>query len=451
MNKNEKKRNLWLTWVEISEEIARAEIGCRSIVSMLKRTRVMLLASLLCISFYPLRSVADGVVLWNKLGSDYEVTHSEVGPNGTIVGSSFAFEVAQFGNGYVRKAIGENYVIFPASLLNGLTRRGTLAVWINPNISQPQPYQYGMFGLVGAPYGWAWLPSGRGNNISLTWGDGVSGLGIQGGVSLGNDVSTPMEPVQFLATPGVPFHVAIIWDIDGIDGTTETVRTYRNGSLIGKATGTWDPSVTPTEDIVLGYGPDDGGYDKFIIDNIVIWDYAKTDFSDRFNENPVGKTFSTFTTSASIKFGPKPNDDSFKVSVKFGLGAESDGIDPVSEKVNITMGNFSTTIPAGEFQQQGTGLFTFKGTINEVNLKAQIHIPQISSGVAAKWFKPMDYWFKLKATGADLDGTVIPPEVNLTIGNDTGQAKLNGGKAQFGQGKNDEHKDDDEQWLSESD
>ncbi len=82
-------------------------------------------------------------LLWNKLGSDYEVTHSEIGPNGTILGTAYAFEPAKFGNGYVRKDVGNNYVSFPGSIFDALTetrfdramgqpqsiRTCTLSVW----------------------------------------------------------------------------------------------------------------------------------------------------------------------------------------------------------------------------------------------------------------------------------------------------------------------------------
>jgi hypothetical protein len=46
----------------------------------------------------------------------------------------------------------------------------------------------------------------------------------------------------------------------------------------------WNPDGPDKRDLILGYGPDAGGYDKFISDNLKIWNYAKTDFSDRFVE-----------------------------------------------------------------------------------------------------------------------------------------------------------------------
>jgi hypothetical protein len=154
-------------------------------------------------------------------------------------------------------------------------------VWINPKVPNPEPYSYGIFGLVGAPYG------GEGN-IVLAWGDTVTRTGVGGAIGFDSSTqaATPNEATQFVATPGVPFHAAMCWDIDGIGGTLETVRVYRDGQLVGSTTAQWNPAGTERRDIILGFSPDGGGYDKFITDNLILWDYARTDFSDRFNEAP---------------------------------------------------------------------------------------------------------------------------------------------------------------------
>ena len=78
-------------------------------------------------------------------------------------------------------------------------------------------------------------------------------------------------------------------------------------------------------------------------------------------------------------------------------------------------------------------------------MKVEIHEPKGSSGVTPAWFKPTDYSINLHAKGAKLDGTVLPPEVQLTIGDDTGSAKLDVGKGRFGKGKDGQH------WLSDDD
>lgn len=298
------------------------------------------------------------VLLWNKLGSPDEVLHSEIGPDGAIVGNDFAFEPAQFGNSYVRKAPGANYVTFPAALLDDLTERGTLELWINPKVPNPVPYQYGIFGLVGAPYGWAYgaLPQHHQYNIWLLWGDGVSGQGLLGGVRFdGQMAETPAEAAQFVATPGVPFHAALSWDIDGIAGTADTVRAYRDGQLIGSATNTWNPAGTERYDLTMGFGPDGQGYDKFIVDNLVIWNYAKTDFSDRFNEAPNRAPGCSAAQPSLADLWP-PNNKFVAVQV---LGIT----DPDDDPLTIAITGFRQDEPVddkgnGKFAPDGQGVGT---------------------------------------------------------------------------------------------
>jgi Tol biopolymer transport system component len=226
----------------------------------------------------------DDVILWNKLGSVEEITNSEIGENGALVGSQYAFEPAQHDNGYVRTDVGQ-YLRFPASVVEQVKSRGTIELWINPKVPQPIPYQYGIFGFLGATYGHYGVPAE--DNIGLAWGDTVTRTGIVGTINLGNtSVSTSDEPQQFVAQVGVPFHVAMAWDINGIDGTSDTIRAYRDGVMVGSTTDLWNPNVTAEHDIIMGYGPDSGGYDKYILDNFIVWNHAKTDFSDRFGESP---------------------------------------------------------------------------------------------------------------------------------------------------------------------
>lgn len=240
-----------------------------------------------------LPAAPSGLVLWNKLGSEAEILNSEFGANGTIVGTAYAFEPAQHGNGYVRKAIWANYVMFPASVLDNLRERGAIELWVNPKVPNPQPYSYGIYGLIGGPYGFGWgVPDGC--NVCLYWGDGVTGRGFSGEIRFDSqNASTPPEPAQFVATPFIPVHAAIVWDITGIDGTSDTIRVYRDGQIVGATSAVWNPAGADKRDILTGYGPDGRGYDKFIVDNLKIWDYAKTDFSDRFlegfNQPPVAE------------------------------------------------------------------------------------------------------------------------------------------------------------------
>jgi len=267
-----------------------------------------------------------GLVLWNKLGSDYEVLHSQVGENGKIIGTDYAYEPAMHGNGYVRKNTGSNFIQFPGSVLHNLNQRGTIELWITPKAQHPEPYKYGVFALVGHPVTGPTAPNNRGN-VYLFWGDGVTGNGLYGAVRFDSaHAVTPSETTQFVATVGMPFHAAIVWDIDGIDGTADKVRVYRDGVVVGSTTASWNPNGTDLEEeFRLGTGPDAQGYDKFISDNIMVWNYAKTDFSGRFDEAP------TITVPVDIKPGSDPN----------SINLKSKGVVPVAV---LTTGDFDASM-----------------------------------------------------------------------------------------------------------
>jgi len=231
-------------------------------------------------------------ILWNTFDDLDSLMHGEIGSGATIVGDGIAFEMAQHGAGYVRTALeGQNdwpHVAIPGEILHGLNDAGTVEMWINPKVPNPVAYEYGVFYLFDNYFDFT-------NSVALFWGDEVSGRGLQGRVHFDPNVTvtTPPESHQFVATPGTPFHVALTWDVAGIDGSADTVRVYRDGAIVGAAQGVWDLS-TPyygASDIILGVGPDHQGFDKFVTDDLIIWDAAKTDFSDRFVEGPGGVLF----------------------------------------------------------------------------------------------------------------------------------------------------------------
>jgi hypothetical protein len=101
--------------------------------------------------------------------------------------------------------------------------------------------------------------------------------------------------------------------------------------------------------------------------------------------------------------------DSFGLEEHFTLGANSNGINPVKEKVTLQIGKFSTTIPAGSFKKILDGTFTFIGVIDGVGLEVQI-VP-----LGNKIFT-----FKAEGTGVDLTGLTKPITVVLTIGINSG-------------------------------
>ena len=83
------------------------------------------------------------------------------------------------------------------------------------------------------------------------------------------------------------YHLAFVWDFDGIDGTQDRLRIYRDGVIVATNTDTIGdlvPYVQPNdpyadETVVLGvHASHRLPYPALYLDNIKVWDYAKTDF-----------------------------------------------------------------------------------------------------------------------------------------------------------------------------
>jgi hypothetical protein len=66
----------------------------------------------------------------------------------------------------------------------------------------------------------------------------------------------------------------------------------------------------------------------------------------------------------------EPN--ALEVTALFTLGAQSNGINPLSQDVSLKVGDFSATIPAGSFKASSIGWFKYEGTINGVDLEVKI-------------------------------------------------------------------------------
>jgi len=165
-----------------------------------------------------------------------------------------------------------------------------------------------------------------------------------------------------------------------------------------------DPSPLPPGGIGLG----------------AIWETLAT-FDDLAVRDAV--PLASFNPRAEFTLGPKANDDSYWVRGLLKLGAASNGIDPMNEPVSIKVGNFSHTVPAGSFVQHGAA-YSFSGPVGPSTLDVKIS-PMANPGT---------YWFKSCLRNGDLEATTMKPPVQLTIGDDQGQAALDVGYAKFGKG-----------------
>lgn len=79
-------------------------------------------------------------------------------------------------------------------------------------------------------------------------------------------------------------HLAAVWDRAGIDGTSDKLRLYVNGQKVAAtASATWGSAVGARADIAGGNDGNIAG--QFYLDNLKIFNYARTDFSNRLQED----------------------------------------------------------------------------------------------------------------------------------------------------------------------
>jgi hypothetical protein len=271
-----------------------------------------------------------GLALWNKLGSQYEVEDSVVGPNGFFdnVEGQLTFTPGIFDNGvnypfYVYHGSSMNKVAFDLSPTGLTTEKGTIEFWwiagftdntlfgnngfrvflmtADTVIHPPDPPHSpgtGQVFFVNDNY----LPSRP--NLRVMIG--------QYGVPDGGWAAT--DPSSHDFDEGDQIHWAIAYDANGIGTTGKTLILYKNGVEIASDNETWDPA--PIKTLWVGvlsstwYGGNTRklGYNSAagVYDNLRIWNYAKTNFDDRFYEAP------TIPVSIDIKPGSDPNSINLK-------------------------------------------------------------------------------------------------------------------------------------------
>jgi hypothetical protein len=125
--------------------------------------------------------------------------------------------------------------------------------------------------------------------------------------------------------------------------------------------------------------------------------------------NPVSVAITPLVLFASSFAELEIEKHRFALKESFTLGANSNGINPLTEKVTLQIGTFSVLIPAGSFNQGFFEGFFFDGVINGVSLRVQI-LP-LGNNI-----------FRFKTVGKDLDltGHTTPVTVVLTIGINSG-------------------------------
>lgn len=262
---------------------------------------------------------ANGLVLWNRLGSTTEVLNSAFGPNFEIVedGGDVLFVDGEFGRALATTGgtanlgpAGGYLVMDPDDFYPVDKTKGTVEMWIQKQVPVLIPFQSSLVTFFGrSRYASGYL------SISAGWADGYPTTHALNTVYLSvydgewhsaDDMEWETVPV------GQWVHLAFVWDGAGIEAGPDDLRIYRDGVLVASHQGRFNQvvpyccegyrcaeSICPTgyevrvlanhEGRRMGGCPENtSGYcPSAYMDNIVVWDFAKTDFSDRFNDSPI--------------------------------------------------------------------------------------------------------------------------------------------------------------------
>ena len=262
-------------------------------------------------NWYNLQTVNISPKLWNTLGSDAEVGDSEVGPNGVRSGGSFV--AGKYGNAYYGNSNGQ-YVRFDSiSDMIDLTEPFTIETWWKPD--------YAADAVVCA----VGVPVTLGRNIDSNflgalqyrWQSPSCPLGQFEFITSENDG----QPHGYVFTRSTGFswsagqwvHLGLVFDPDNgvldlyVDGQKLTATGYyyyapshpyvfKAGSNPPIAMG-WSGSSSPCMHGLFG-----------AVDNIKVWDYAKTNFSSESNESRHVLNATTLITNGLVGYWPLNND-----------------------------------------------------------------------------------------------------------------------------------------------
>lgn len=211
---------------------------------------------------------ADGLLLWNKLGSAAEVENSQYGPDGIVTGS-VDYDTVQFDNGVKGDASGK-YVKFPSTVYG--KEQGCIECWVkmgNASGDVPVPCEVIWESYNTPSTKFIYLAIAQ-NKIYAVCTDGFTGLATA-------DYSTASW------NAGDIMHIAVVYDRSKSFDGSKSLALYING--VERASSTSDFDQFTNEEFYLCISPSSDAY-NFIgyIDNLKIYDYPKIDFSDRFTE-----------------------------------------------------------------------------------------------------------------------------------------------------------------------
>jgi Concanavalin A-like lectin/glucanases superfamily len=234
---------------------------------------VAALAAVLALVAVPAASAAphqqSGLVLFNTLGSRYQVLHSKVGPDlqfcsggcavpAWVQGHTPTDHAITIGPGTYYSEEAEQNVLLtdPAAVLD--SDQGTLSVWFKENAA-PVAYSYGVYRIFGGAFG----PGGEAMQLymdastRLYFNIGTTDSSTQVGVNGLKDGQPGIAMDYYI---GKWIHIRAVWNRNGIGTSGQTLQLWINGSEKGAATASgWTTDMGTVIDIAGGQDNDIAG------------------------------------------------------------------------------------------------------------------------------------------------------------------------------------------------
>lgn len=216
---------------------------------------------------------------WSKLEGASDITSPQVGPAGTLSGAP-TYVAAMFGMGASCMAVSTGWYVPADSILNKF--RGCIEFWYKPNFGMPVAVSITHVALGDNSPGLAYC-----DIYLMIGGEPIPSNRVRFAMRRGSDGDgwVYADGSCIWAANGL-VHLALVWDVAGfkVSSTTYFQAIYRDGTFVAGSTDS-DFKVNWTSSYInFGYSTDVLSYADGILDNLKIYNYGKTDFSDRNTE-----------------------------------------------------------------------------------------------------------------------------------------------------------------------
>lgn len=219
-------------------------------------------------TYKPTIQVSDkSLILWNTMNSANDVQNSKVGIGGTITGA-LSYGSAKFGNAPLFDSTGKQIVFDSQSLIRQIVNRGTILFYVKPTTNT------GIHVIMDGTD-----PTFLQSYVSVLFNG--STWQFHNGKASGSPFYYLQHTYSFAANDVIP--IAVMWDSAGIDGTSDKMRIYLPN---GYTPGTNFEPLTMTA-LLFGQRADNLYSASSYIDNVRVYNYAKTDLLDQNYEAPI--------------------------------------------------------------------------------------------------------------------------------------------------------------------